>query len=541
MAGLALLRVAPELDVHWEHHRGHFWLVVLVGAINFGLGFLMGEAASRREDARVFLVSLVFLSSAGFLILHALATPGEVLKESNPGYVIAAPIGLLIAAGFAAASSLDLQGERAEALVRSQRKIRAALLAVMAGWAAVSLLRLPPLDGPLSHEEAEGPLVGLAVVGSALFGFAAVRYTGLYRRRGGAVVLAVIAAFVLLSEAMIGMALARSWHMSGWEWHLLMLAAFGILAVSVEREYRRRESVESTFASLYLEQTLGRVNESYAAALKELVAEPGERPNASELRQRFHLSADDVDWLDRAAEEVRRIDELYRPYLSPQLATRLRTEPRLAELGGEHRAVSVFFADLEGFTSFSERSAPAEVIAMLNEYWGSTVPVVLNEYEGIIERFAGDSVLVIFNAAVDQPDHPVRAARAALEMQRASEQVAAKRPDWPQFRIGVNTGPAIVGNVGTSAQRSFAAIGDTTNLAFRLQTLAEAGSVVIGEATRDALGPLAQVEELGELQIKGKERPVRAYVLRALAGVQNGGDQPKHDPEREADHPRAAR
>jgi class 3 adenylate cyclase len=136
----------------------------------------------------------------------------------------------------------------------------------------------------------------------------------------------------------------------------------------------------------------------------------------------------------------------------------------------------------------------------------------------MIERFAGDAIMAVFNAAGDEPDHAARAARAALGLQRATASVSGRRPDWPSFRAGVNTGRAVVGNVGSAEQRSFTVIGDTTNLAARLQAEAEPGQVVIGPATFAALGDGALVRALGGLQLKGKSEPVEAFVLVQLAG-----------------------
>src|SRR5215218_4832845 len=183
LLGLGLLLAVPRLDVHWEHHPAHFWLVALTGAVNFALGFLMGEAAWRRGDARVFLVSLAFLASAGFLVLHALATPGVLLAGKNAGFQIASPIGLLLAGVFAALSSLEWSGDVSSALVRNRRLLHAGLLVLMVTWAAVSLTTLPPLDDPIPREEVRGPLITLAVAGGLLYAFASVRYAALYRRR----------------------------------------------------------------------------------------------------------------------------------------------------------------------------------------------------------------------------------------------------------------------------------------------------------------------------------------------------------------------
>jgi adenylate cyclase len=513
LAGLALLLGYPELDAEWDHQPSHFWLVLAVAVVSVGLGLATGEAARRRGDARVFLVALAFLLAAGFLGLHALATPGVLLDAPNTGFVIATPLGLLLAGGFAAASALDLSPEASAAIMRRQGLLRGVVFGLLAIWAAASLAAVPPLDDHFLPERLDGPFVIAAAVGVFLYGFAALRYLDIWHRRRAELPAAIGIAFVLLAEAMVAIAAARNWHASWWEWHVLMAVAFGLVAVAARREYTRQASVPSTFTSLYLEHTLGRVDRERAAALEELVAAPA---GSEELRSRFSLAADEADVLERAAHEIRRLDELFRPYLSPQLADRLREDPSAGDLGGEQRQVSVLFADLQGFTSFSERASPAEVIGMLNEYWGGTVPVLEAE-GGLIERFAGDAVMVVFNAGADQDDHAARACRAGLELQRTSGPIADGRPGWPRFRAGVNTGLAVIGNVGSAERRSFTAVGDTTNLAARLQAHAQAGQVVIGSATLAALGDGARVLPLGSLALKGKSEPVEAYVLEAFS------------------------
>jgi adenylate cyclase len=509
LGGLVLLLLRPELDVDWEHHPAHFWLVLGVSFVSVALGALTSEAASRRQDARLFLVSLAFLVSAGFLGLHALATPAVLLEGRNAGFVVATPVGLFIASIYAAWSSLELGPDAAAAVLRRTRLLRWSVAAMLAVWAIASLAEIPPLDRPLTEDETDRWLFGLAVPAVALYGLAAWRYGALSRRRPSAVLLGVTSAWILLGEAMVAVAFARNWHASWWEWHVLMALAFGIVAATALRERRRGEP----FESLYLDDTVGRIDERYAAAVKAAAAE---NLDTAELRQRFGLGAEEASVVQRAAGEVNAVDGLLQPYLSPQLAARLRQEPEAAELGGEEREVSVLFADLQGFTAYSERHTPSEVLAMLNAYWAQIVPVVLGQHGGMIERFAGDAIMVVFNAAADQPDHALRAVKAGLALQKAAEAVAQGREEWPRFRVGINTGPAIVGNVGTKEQRSFTAIGDTTNLASRLQTAAEPGRVVLGVATYAAVGPGAETEAIGELELKGKSAPVAAYRLIAL-------------------------
>jgi class 3 adenylate cyclase len=203
--------------------------------------------------------------------------------------------------------------------------------------------------------------------------------------------------------------------------------------------------------------------------------------------------------------------------MSPDVATALLADPRQAALGGTLAEVTVLFADLRGFTPFSERAAPHQVVALLNRYYGAAVPRVLAE-GGTVVQFVGDAIMALFNAPVPQPDHALRAARAALAMQDAVEAVAEGEHDLPRFRIGVNTGPALVGNIGSAEIRNFTAIGDTVNLAARLETSAPVGRVVIGAATYELIKDVAVVTPIPGLQVKGKAQPVEAYQLQRLDG-----------------------
>jgi adenylate cyclase len=180
------------------------------------------------------------------------------------------------------------------------------------------------------------------------------------------------------------------------------------------------------------------------------------------------------------------------------------------------REVSVLFADLQGFTSYSEQTSPARVAAMLNGYYRRLVPL-LEADGGVVHQIIGDAVMVIFNQHGDQPDHAARAARTALEFQAEAAEIAAANPDWPRFRAGVNSGEVLAGLVGgPSGHRKHGVVGDTVNLAARLESEAPAGGVVVGAETAAALPPGAMLERLAPLQVKGKEEPVEAYVLHRL-------------------------
>jgi adenylate cyclase len=519
VAGLLLLLAVPDLDLEWQHHPSHFLLVLAVALINVGLALTASDAAHRRDDARLFLVSLALISSSGFLGLHALATPDVLLDHPNSGFTIATPIGLLLASVFAAASALEIGPEAADAILRRRMLILGVLAAVLIAWAVASLARVNVLDR--QFEEEGSPFYKfLAPAGVALYAFAAWRYLGIYRTRRRTLPLSVAVAFVLLAEALVAVAFARSWRVSWWEWHLLMAVAFAVVTLSVRREVRREGSVAAAFGSLYLEQTLERLDRRSSEALGGLVAALQIDEPIAPVIERLRAdgsTSDEIAVLERAAREVARVDRLFRPYVGPQLAARLQEEPSMAELGGREAEVSVLFADLAGFTTYSDARSPMEVVEMLNTYWADAVPTVTQREGGLIERFAGDAILVVFNAVDDQPDHAVHAVRAALEMQQSAEETARDHPDWPRFRIGVNTGPAALAIVGAGQQRSFTAIGDTTNVAARLQAAAEPGSVLIGETTYELVRGEIAAEPYGELELKGKPAPVPVYEVFASA------------------------
>ncbi len=433
LAGLAILIFQPKFDIAWEHHPAHFWLVVSVGAINAVLAYATGTAARLRSDARLLLVSLAFLAAAGFLALHALATPGVLLATPNPGFTLATPVGLFVASVFAAASSLRLGEERARAVVRHGAWLLWGLALLMVLWATASLARFGPLGSAAVVEGAPGWLVVIAIAGLLLYAFSVFRYLRLPRQSASPLPVALAAAFTLLAEAEFALIWGRNWHASWWAWHVLMLAAFVVIAVFAQRSWR-----EERWAGLY------------------------------------------------------------------------RPETTAAE-----RPISVIFADVQGFTSFSEVHSPQEVTQMLNAYFTAAIPPIVERFGGQIDRLIGDALMATFNLRGDQPDHAQRAAGAALALQVATGAVADAHPGWPRFRAGINTGVATVGVVGTGGGRTYTAIGDVVNVAARLEGAAPVGGVVISGDTLAALSG-ASADPLGMLPVKGRTEPVEAHRLLAL-------------------------
>ena len=517
LIGLAVLIARPELDLEWKHQPSHFWLVLIVAVVSLALAYLTNEAAMRRGDARLFLISLAFGVSAGFLGLHALATPGVLLPSPNLGFVIATPVGLTIAAGLAAAAALPLGGPRGDLALRHAGLLRGAVVAVLVAWGAASILGFPAFMSEAAPAEVAPPLRLGALLAVALYAYAAWHFLRLLARRGRPLLLAIVVALVLLAEAMVTVVFSRDWHLSWWEWHLLMAIAFGAVAFAARIEYRREGSLTGAFGGLYLSGTLERLHRWHAEALSDLASAQGEGRSMDRILDRLRIdgaTTEELALLERAGAELRRVDELFRPYVPQQFVDRARADPGQARLGsGEEREVTVLFADLSGFTSYSERHEPTEVVELLNAVWTAAVPVVAAQ-DGLIENFTGDGLLVIFNAVGDQPDHAQRAARVALRLRDAIEALGTLRTEeMPRFHIGINTGPAFVGSVGAAGRRSFGAIGDTTNLGSRLLGAAGPGEIVVGEATWAGLGGIVGGVPLEPLRLKGKREPVRAWRL----------------------------
>jgi class 3 adenylate cyclase len=201
-------------------------------------------------------------------------------------------------------------------------------------------------------------------------------------------------------------------------------------------------------------------------------------------------------------------------YFTPDLAAVLLADPNRAELGGQIAQVTVLFADLGSYSTYAERRAPAEVVAMLNTYFGVALPAIL-EHGGLPTQLAGDAIMAVFGAPKPMLDHATRACRAALAILERTESLATGPLVGPRFHIGLNSGPALVGNIGSAAYRNFTAIGDTTNLAARLQDVAKPGEAVIGPHTAADVDGLFALESLGSVTVKGRTEPTEVFNLRS--------------------------
>ena len=259
LVGLVSLVLREKLDPNWSNHQVHFVLFLGVGVGLFILAYAAGEAADRRGDARVLLISLAFLSTGAFLSLHALGTPTVLFQGEHAGFKVAIPVGLVIAALFGLASAfVDARPELPALAVRHRVAARRAVLIAAVVWFAWTVAALPPLSKPTSEGGSHSLLAGLAAVGAVTYGLAALRYWFVFRDRMDLLPAAVIACFVLLGEAMIGVAITgeRDWHASWWEWHGLIVVAYLVVGYAARREWR-----DERFRHLYLATTRERGQE----------------------------------------------------------------------------------------------------------------------------------------------------------------------------------------------------------------------------------------------------------------------------------------
>jgi class 3 adenylate cyclase len=180
------------------------------------------------------------------------------------------------------------------------------------------------------------------------------------------------------------------------------------------------------------------------------------------------------------------------------------------------QTVTVLFGDLVSFTTFTEASSPLEVAGMLSAYYEMATPLLAREFGGDVEKFIGDAVMATFNVRGDQPDHAIRAAGAGLELQRRMDNLTSEHPGWPRLRVGINTGTAVVREMGGAGYLTYPVVGDAVNVASRLQVRAPAGGVLIGAETFRQLPVGTAVDAQPGLAVKGKQTPVDAYVLHTL-------------------------
>jgi class 3 adenylate cyclase len=246
-----------------------------------------------------------------------------------------------------------------------------------------------------------------------------------------------------------------------------------------------------------------------------------------ELHDKVAAQAADLATWNRTLEErvqtqlteIERVSRLKR-FLSPQVAELILSTGDDTVLESNRRAVTVVFCDLRGFTAFAETAEPEEVMGVLREYH-AVLGALIHKYEGTVERFAGDGVMIIFNAPLPCPDPSLRAVRMAVEMR---DEVAKLAAGWNKaghdlgFGMGIAHGYATIGRIGYEGRFDYSAIGTVVNLSARLCAEAKDGQILVDTKVQTAIEASAGTEPAGELTLKGFLRPVRAFNIAMLTG-----------------------
>ena len=217
--------------------------------------------------------------------------------------------------------------------------------------------------------------------------------------------------------------------------------------------------------------------------------------------------------------DKRFVKELFGRYVSPQIAKDIVSLADMGklDLGGEEKEVTVLFADIRNFTQISEQLSPEATVTMLNKYLPAVVDVV-SQNGGIINKFGGDNVMAIWNAPQSQPEHAELAIKSAWEIQQRLAVLNQGEPQLPlvQFGIGINTGKALAGNVGSIGRVEYTVIGDTINLASRICSATPGGEIWIGQDTYCQAMDSVEVEKLESQTFKGKTEPIIVYRVMSL-------------------------
>ena len=217
------------------------------------------------------------------------------------------------------------------------------------------------------------------------------------------------------------------------------------------------------------------------------------------------------------------IKNAFKHYLSPAVIEQIMQNPDQLKLGGERRCLSIFFSDLAGFSTISEKLEPQALTQLLNDYLTDMTDVILEE-GGTLDKYEGDAIIAFWNAPLHQPDHALRAVRAALRCQR---KLAERRAEFEQrsgvtltMRIGVNTGDVVVGNMGSRERFDYTVLGDAANLAARLEGANKyfGTATMIAESTWSQIGGALIGREIGRITVVGRQTPERVYEVLGLPG-----------------------
>lgn len=219
--------------------------------------------------------------------------------------------------------------------------------------------------------------------------------------------------------------------------------------------------------------------------------------------------------MEMVVEERRIIKDMFSRYLSADLLQTLTEQPDLVKLGGDKKRATIFFADIRGYTTFSESKSPEYIIEVLNEYFSEAVEIIIKN-RGYIDKFIGDAIMAAWGVPLySEEEDAVSAVCSAVELQeriRSSNRSFFRgKASKLSVGIGIHTGDLVAGNLGSRQRMDYSVIGDTVNVAARLEGVAGRGEVIITEVTRDLIGDRFKLQEREPVQVKGKSKPIHIF------------------------------
>jgi adenylate cyclase len=218
----------------------------------------------------------------------------------------------------------------------------------------------------------------------------------------------------------------------------------------------------------------------------------------------------------RSLREKEMIKRAFTRYVAREVVEEVLKDPEHLMLSGERRQATVVFCDIRGFTRLSERLTPEQVVSLLNEFYTTAIETTF-KYDGTLDKFLGDAVMCVFGAPIAHPDHTARAVKTAIDMRTALTELSKRRSmrglDPFEVGIGVALGEVVAGTVGTEERMEYTVIGDSVNVAARLQGHAKAGSILLSRRTYEAVHDLVEALSRGPLKVKGKEEEIEVYEV----------------------------
>ncbi|MBI5969870.1 MAG: HAMP domain-containing protein [Deltaproteobacteria bacterium] len=286
---------------------------------------------------------------------------------------------------------------------------------------------------------------------------------------------------------------------------IALLAIAGVAIMSLPLASRLLRPIFTIFKGTQ-EITLGNLDYRIPA---------GRRDEIGELINAFNAMASELK-----KKEI--LKGVFNRYVNPHVATEILKEPEKVRLGGERRIVTVFFADIRGFTALTKKTRPEDVVELLNRYFTLLTEVIF-AFEGTVDKFIGDAVMSVFGSPVKMDFHLERGVKAAFAIKTAVEKinrVREKRGAVPlNIGIGLDSGVVIAGNMGSVMRMEYTAVGDAVNMASRLSDIAKGGQMLVSDALHEKIKDNAVAERLSEIEIKGVDHPVTLYNITELKGA----------------------